>query len=70
MKSKFKVSDRVRVVSNKITPSSVGKTGVIIKVASGRDAKTLDAEWLYKVQLDNHKNPLKGYADDNNLELC
>ena len=70
MEAKFKVGDRVKVLSNKTNPSSVGKVGTIVKAVEGISHKTQQKEMSYKVQLDNHKHPLKYWAGDENLELC
>lgn len=66
----MKVGDKVRIVSNTTNPSSVGKVGTIIKAVESIIHKTQRKEMLYKVQLDNHKHPLKLWALDENLELC
>jgi hypothetical protein len=64
----MKVGDKVRIVSNTTNPSSVGKIGTIVKAVEGISHKTQQKEIVYKVQLDNHKHPLKYWAGDENLE--
>lgn len=64
----MKVGDKVRIVSNKTNPSSVGEVGTIVKAVESISHKTQRKEMVYKVQLDNHKHPLKYWALDENLE--
>lgn len=65
----MRVGDKVRIVSNTTNPYSVGKIGTIVKAVEGISHKTQQKEIVYKVQLDNHKHPLKYWSSDENLEL-
>ncbi len=64
--NKFKVGDRVKIVSNPLTPSSVGKIGTVVKAIPNENITT--DEPLYKVRLDGRKTPLKGWAEEDCLE--
>ena len=60
--AKFKLGDRVLIISNPSAPKSVGKIGVITRV------ETRCVETLYKVTLEGRKTPLRYWAVDENLE--
>ena len=60
--AKFKLGDRVLIISNPSAPKSVGKIGVITRV------ETRCVEALYKVTLEGRKTPLRYWATDENLE--
>lgn len=62
VQAKFKLGDRVLIISNPSAPKSVGKIGVITRV------ETRCVEALYKVTLDGRKTPLRYWAVDENLE--
>ena len=68
MEKKFKEGDRVKIVCNPLTPSSVGKIGTVVK--SLPSTNCLTEEPLYKVQLEGRKTPLEGWAEEDCLELA
>ena len=64
-KSRFKVGDKVRVVSNEIQSNMVGKVGQVKKVYPSF-SEELGYEFLYRVEVAGVV--LKGVATDNDLE--
>lgn len=64
--NKFKVGDRVKIVSNPLTPSSVGKIGIVVKAIPNEHMSS--DQPLYKVVPEGRKTPLKGWAEEDCLE--
>lgn len=64
-KSRFKVGDKVRVVSNEIQSNMVGKVGQVKKVYPSFSEEP-GYEFLYRVEVAGVV--LKGVATDNDLE--
>lgn len=64
-KSKFKVGDKVRVVSNEIQSNMVGKIGQIKKVYPSFSEEP-GYEFLYRIEVSGVT--LKGVATDKDLE--
>ena len=62
MASKFKIGDKVRIVSNPLQPKYIGKIGEVVKVYT--DAALKD---LYKVKVGSRV--LKGVALEEDLEM-
>ena len=62
----LQVGDIVIIVDNPMTPSSIGKRGVITSVA--RDKIT--GEPLYKVRLELAKGTLPGWAEADCVKLA
>ena len=65
--SKYKASDRVKIVSNSLQPQFQGKTGKIKKVyASFSDNDAEEREFFYRVEVDGVV--LKGIARESDLK--
>lgn len=65
--SKYKASDRVKIVSNSLQPQFQGKTGKIKKVyASFSDNDAEEREFFYRVEVDSVV--LKGIARESDLK--
>ncbi len=65
--SKYKASDRVKIVSNSLQPQFQDKTGKIKKVyASFNDNDAEEREFFYRVEVDGVV--LKGIARESDLK--
>ena len=62
VKSKFKVGDKIKVVTNEIQPQYVGKEGIIKKVYES----FCDDNFLYRVQVGSVT--LRGIAKESDIE--
>ena len=68
MASKFKVGDRVKIISNPVTPSSVGKIAEITSVLDSDNVS--DGIALYKVALIGQVSPLRAWAEEDCLAFA
>ena len=65
--SKYKINDRITIVSNTLQPQYNGSVGKIKKVyASFSDNDAGEHEFFYRVEVDN--TVLKGVARDSDLQ--
>ncbi len=62
VKSKFKVGDKVRIVSNELQPQYVGKEGVVKKAYES----FTDENAIYRIQVGGET--LRGVALDSDIE--
>lgn len=63
--SKFKVGDKVTIISNDLQAESVGQIGTIKKVYPSFNENT-GYGYVYRVEVNG--KPLKGVAGDNDLK--
>lgn len=67
-KSKFKVGDKVRILSNEIQPQFINKVGIIKKAyCTFCESEAIGSKlWLYRITVNNQT--LYGVATEADLE--